>query len=427
MAAPSFTPTELAAIEAQRDLFLAGAANADAQIAGVDQAIADAEALDDAFKVQFDYHDDVIRAYETERRYMDGMDIEEIDYNSPQSPPVLQSYLVEQDLLDFISGAGRLLYGDGSLDTAFTPNRNASDNASTPNTYDIWDGLPLALVDDINETSQFGVQDEIIGVLQGQTAITLVATTTTTTLDINSTTVQLTAAAQQTIAPSDLIIIDDATDASLIEVITSTESGSGPYLYDITLRMIAIKSSVTLAIGAFAGINTGTAFTNGERSTKTAAPSWRQSLLDGCLEILDNSLDTRKSALQSELSAVQSNENSNVPASVETNINTSISAIDGFLGVTPPSTIDISDTGITALNSEKTTRLAQIASRIAATPAEIAAEDNYDNRYTYAVNRAHLGNGTLTIVEKLEGMKAQLLVGKGAATEGAARYNALLP
>lgn len=409
MAQPTLTPEERELIQGQKDLFDMGAAGCDAQSSAMQTQIDRYTGMDDAMKKFFNYNGEhTVRHYELERRWMDGQD--------------LDTPVVEQDLLNYANNTGRLL--------------NLADPYSlVPLRISQFDGAPLYHVNSTNEADQIVAMDTPIShLLTGYTTLSLLNTTTLTALTPSSTSVTISnTTAPLSIVPGNLLLLHDATQLAILRVQTVTPVAGPPtppppppYNYVVTFTYEIMGLTSSLPIGTIVCVDHFLGFNNTERTNHVAGIVWTQPVMDQMIAVIQGCLTTRQSALTSEIAEFDANQNGDKNPSAKTNAQASFSAMSTFLGVSPPSTIDVSDLGILSMNTEKATRSGQIASRISEIASEISTGNFYNLRYNYSVNRVHRGNGTLTLLRKLTDSKTSIDAGKTVALDGSARYAAML-
>lgn len=399
MAAPTPTPSQIEGIEGAKALAESAVSGADLAIQGYEEAIVVYTDIDNFAKSLFDYYSAIIRNYELEVRYMNGL--------------LVAAPIVEADILDLVESTGRLF--DGTLEAA---------------RIDEFDGLPLDPTDDKNETDQFPLQDDALTKLQsgfGTTSMTNGVTNSIITSASTSGSVDSDNSGE--LSDGNFLLVNSGSDAAIFQVSGVAEVGIGPFTYTFTIDNFEINPVGTLGIGSTAG-GSFSGFNNTERTSHVAAPAWRQSLFDVLLDLLNDSLDDRRAALVNELSAFTANDNEAKDPQAGIDISTSISAIDGFLGVTPPATLDVSDTGITAIDAEKVVRLAEITARITTVATEISTGDVsgsfYDSRYDQAAQRGQIANGHLAQLKALEKAKANAEAGQVSAQALADRYESMI-
>lgn len=427
MGLPAPSPTQIQALTDLKAVADAGVTAGPIKEAAIQGALDKQQEVEDFQKSTFDsLNDEIIRRYEVERRWLDGQDI---------ASPILES-----DISDFAAGdeAGRLWNGGD-----FAPLRITE-----------FDGGPLVVLEAEPEQDQFAPQDVILDYLQngiaGQITIEVGATiqgpftsastqiiieNNTNPININDVLVLygggFAAVVKVTNVSSGGFCTGEATPPQITEGACTGDGGTWTAADTIDIQIL-VGPGGTIPAGSDIGQKTWAGFDNTERTNHVATDTDFQDLMDVLLVDLETVFNLRKTALQNQINALQNNENDNLPASAETNAQTSVTAIDGFLGVTPPTTTNISDTGITAINNEKATRTAQITARITAIAAEITfGVDNsnsyYNLRFQTAEGRCRLNNGSIVLLNDLSKALSDIQNGTTEAQGLSDRYDALIP
>lgn len=428
MGLPSPNPSQTQSLQELKAVADAGVQGAIDKEAAIQEAIDKQQDVEDYQKSLFDIlNDEIFRRYEIEKRWLNGKDI--------------VSPIVEADLQNFANeDITSRLWNNGN----FAPKR-----------IDEFDGIPLVDLETEHELSWFIPQDDAVDLLLngivGQILLTPGATTissindTSTSLSIKNNLVA--------ISINDHLLISNGVNVAIVKV-TSTpsiggyctgednppqvtqptcEADNGTWTVTNTMNIeMVLKPGATIAAGSPVGQTQYNGFNNTERTTKIASDPNLQVIMDNLLDELHNIFDKRITAMQNQLDEVQNNQDDNLPASIETNLNTSISALQGFLGVTPPSTIDVSDTGITAIGDEKAVRQPQATSRpstidTALAFGETGTKSYYDVRFETSGSRCRLNNGSINLLKKLIQSKIDAQAGGLEAQALSDRYDNLVP
>lgn len=421
MAGVAPTPEQEVTIKSAKSLAEAGAAGADQKVAAYTSAQAEQQKIDDFMKANFDSWDSsTVRKYELEVRKMNGNDI---------AVPI-----VEQDLLDFVAkDTTKRLWNAG----AFEPKRIAE-----------FDGSPLINLDNVNETYLFGKQDYYLTILQsgpsGQITLTMVQTASDIISSSTSVMLNTSGMGMFSVNINDLLLIKTGSDCCIIKALNSVSGGphcvggtppgatdqatcttnGGTWVTDpssLTFEFI-VPPAGTIPSGTNAAEVTFTGFNNSERTSHAASQAWAQTIMNYELAQLQAELNSRLSCVTLEKQYWTDNQNTSKNPGVGAILDAEIANINGLLGATPPSTINISDTGISTFNSQKVTRLSGISTRLGQIPGEITTGNCYNQRYNFASGRAHLVNGSLSLTKQLETAKAGASFSKGMATDLANRY-----
>ena len=427
MALPTPSPSQLAALEAMKAVALAGASGAVDKVNAIQGALDKQQEVEDFQKETFDvYNDEILRRYEVERKWIDGQDI--------------ASPVIENDIQQFAAdGSGRLDNGGD-----FSPLRIPE-----------FDGGPLTLLEARHELELFVEQGNVLDLLQngivGQITLEVGATirdaitASSTSLIIDDNTNPISNGDKILITGGGFLAIIEVTNYSSGGVCTGepggapfstnqvdcegpANGGAGTWTVSESLDFIyIIEPSGTIPAGSDIGQATFNGFNNTERTNKVASNPNLQPLMNDLIGQLHSLFDERKVVLNNQLTEIQANEDDNIDPTAETDVTTSSSAIDGFLGVTPPSTIDVSDAGITAITNERNTRHAQATARPANIAIAITTGDFYNQRFNTSEGRCRLNNGSIVLLNDLQNAKTGAQEGGVEAAGLASRYAALIP
>lgn len=424
MALPTPSPSELAALTALKAVADAGVSAGPGKVAAIQSAIDAQQEVENFQKATFDaLNDDIIRRYEVERKWLDGQDI---------AAPIL-----EADLQSFANdGSGRLENGGD-----FAPLRIPE-----------FDGGPLATLETEFENSFFTPQDTALDLLQnGSPSPLLLEVGANIQASINDLSTSLVVLDNTTpITPGSSLVVSGGGFTAIIQVDSVVTGGfCTPTATPDTEAQCTIEAGVwtvteqvnftylfkpggTIPALSDIGQVTFSGFNNTERTNHIANDVALQPIMDGLLNDLKNIFNDRITALNNQLAELGANQDDNLDAGATTKVNTSKLAIQGFLGITPIATIDISDTGITAINDEKAVRQPEITQRIIDIAAAIAFGESgttsyYDVRFNTSEGRCRLNNGSIVLLNDLEEAKAGVQAGAVEAQGLSDRYDALLP
>ena len=419
MGLPAPSPEQEAALTALKDVALAGASATVGKVAAIQGALDAQQEVEDFQKETFDVlNDNIIGKYETERRWLDGQDI--------------VGKIVEADVQQFAaSGQGRLDNGGD-----FSPLRIAQ-----------FDGGPLTDEEPgLNELDLFDGQDVILTLLQtgfpGQVTLDNGANIKDA-IDGASTTVNILDNLQN-INPNDVLFVSGGGNSGFLKVLTASVGGNcvgedtPPQLTEAACVLDngtwTVEDSITFewllapsgSIPALSDIGQKTfgGFTDLERTNQTASDSDFQGLMDSQLANLVTNFNNRKTALNNQIATNDTNEDDNLDANAKINSNASITAINGLLGVSAPGTMDVSDSGIVAINAEKDIRKPQVTQRVI--DALAAGAVYYDQRFNTTEGRCRLNNGSIVLVNDLTKAKVDVVAGGAEAAALAGRYDDLL-
>jgi len=415
MAEPTLSTEQKNALKSALSLAQAGADGAKERYDAMQASIKSQEDLDGAMKTLFNYnHINVISQYETERRWIDGQ--------------LLQAPIVEQDLVSFVTRVGSRLDNGESRDI-----KRISQ----------FDGVPTAYVDpmiqlkkypiqtiDPNELAQFDVQDYFVNLLaNGFTGPSPSQTIQTgTVIGPNSTSLNTQSVSGGIgVSVGQWLLIGGTSESAVIEVNSVQTAVSGSFPATIGFVYV-VPPTGSIATGA--SIGSSFVITNAERTTHVTTIPARQNILDFWMNRLKDSLVLRKSALDHQIRAFDANGNSQKVQAARQSADTSRTFITSYLGLNPPATMDVSNTGLSSLTTERNTRKARAVARVGDIKSEILkGEGNgsfYDRRFALAVARTNLGNGSLFILKELQALAASSQASQASASALAARWSSFL-
>lgn len=401
MPLPTLTAAEIKQVTAQKVQEQSFADTMQASLAG-QQAQADKYAITDgAFKKFMDYYNgDIIGQYDAERKALNGQYI---------AAPVVESDVVNPATLTAsrttpispVTDIIRIPEFDGSplISTIVNETQHIADQAVTENT--LVNGYPPFVTYSATLTT------------------TSALTPLSTTLDVTDTLIPVAVSNGAT-----FIITDGVNLAVLTKTGESDIPGGPPYLATLNVTQVVSPAS-TIASGqsliSFAG------FTNGERSAKTASNPNLQGLMNFLIARLQSQINSRISRLNEQLAALAANQDPDGTSQITTattNANTAKTFLTNYLITT-----DISDVGISSLAAERATRSSQITARLAQIVANYTGQtlNYFDQRYTFANNRANTSRGTLRLQKNAEAVKASSQTYAAGALDAVAALNSILP
>lgn len=387
MAKPTPTASQIAAIEAevQDKQTQQTALNDSATLQ--DPIIAQKQEIDDAFKALFDYYnDDIIGAYDDERKAINGT--------------FVPSPVVEADILAVGSNppSGRLV-----------PTPPATDIVR----IDEFDAAGYTGSTDDNELQHISDQANIEDILQNGvsgTNPTLTSTSVTnSSLDASSTTLDMIDnTGPMSFSVGDVFVVTSGTDAAVVEVTGVTDNMGGDPPYDFTLDItVLVAPAGTISAGADT-LDSFTGFTNAERTSKTASDPDLQPLMDNLINRLETTLNDRLTRISEQLTALAANDDPDGTSEISTAIteaNDSDTFINNYLLTT-----DISDSGLSSLATERSDRQTFLGTRVSQILANYTGqtEDYYEQRYQSANNRGNTQRGTLRELKNAEAVKSDM-------------------
>lgn len=402
MAKPTPSPDQIAAIQSTvNDQTTQQAALT--ETAGLQDAVIDkATKVDQAFKDLFAwYNDAIIGKYDAEKKAINGIFV---------TTPV-----VEADIVGVAANppSGRLVptppatsivripeFDGGNTSTATDyEQKHITDQAAIENT--LQNGYPAASFNPTTETDS-------------------ALTGASTTLDITDPT------AAVGLAPNDIVVVEGLSTIAVIKILTITPAVGTPPPYDYTATIqVLVPPTGTIPAGAeFANF---TGFTNAERTTKTASDATYQGFLDYLVTQLQLQINNRLARLGEQLTALNANEDPDGTANITTaknNVTSNQTFLNNYLLTT-----DISNTGLTSLSGDRSSRSSYLTTRLAQITAAYTGqtENYYDQRYTTADNRGNTQRGTLRAKSNAASVKSDMLGMAAGLTGSINALNGILP
>lgn len=411
----SLTEAELNAVLAEHQKLTASIAKRDESIAGQADVVQAATDADNAEKKVFDFYDvSIIGTYEDEREQLDGTYVED---------PVTKA---ELDLVGQLDSTQRLF---------------PTNPVTEPIRIDQFDGTPLITTD--NEIS--GVPSDLASSTQldtepywlarqaeredwlangfGGTSPTITATTfiveavTPATTQI---TVQTTVDTENAVfAVGDTFVAKDGSNQVGIKVVdivsqingdpdagfctgednpvqttqATCEADNGtwtsePTTYEAVLTILVLTPGSITASGTID--ETWAGFSNSDRTAKVDSTDGYTSMLTDLIDDLDTMITNRITRLEAQETALGLNEDPSLDATALTNVQTSITALESW-----QVSMNVADSDLATLASERATRSPQITARI--TAIGTALSGFFDARYTSAINIGDTSRGTARI------------------------------
>jgi hypothetical protein len=402
MAKPVATPDQIAAIESTvQDQQTQQAAFT--ETAGLQDAVIEkATKVDDAFKALFDwYNDAIIGKYDAEKKAINGV--------------FITSPVVEADIIAVGANppSGRLVPTPPAVSIVRIPEFDGG-GTSIAADYEQKHILDQAAVEDVLQNgypaASFNPTTETDSALTG----------VSTTLDITD------SAMAVGLAPNDIVVVEGITEIAVIKILTITPAVGTPPPYDYTADIeVLVPPTGSIAAGATFANFTG--FTNAERTTKTATDALYQDFLDYLVTSLEAEINKRLLRLAEQIAALGANEDPDGVANIGS-ATTAATNNQTFLNNYLVST-DISDTGLTSLSGDRSSRSAFLTTRLGQINAAYTGqtENYYDQRYTTADNRGNVQRGTLRAKSNAQGVKGTMLGLAASLTGSINALNGILP
>lgn len=399
MPAPVLTSQEIAELKVEKETNTNSAALFTAQIAIQNAQAAKFGLVDSSYKKYFDYYNtNIIGQYDAERRAINGQyiasPITETDIQNPASTTASRT----------------------------TPTLPATDVVRIAE----FDGGPL-IVDPLNEQQYIIGQTALEnGLVFGYGSLTFSVTIrTSSAITPTSTTLSLLDPSSAiTLAPGDTFVVSDGSNSAVVQVITITTSGTGPFSASLTILLV-VPPSTTIPTNSMLYSFTG--FSNGERASKTATNPALQPLMNSLISGLQIDINGRISNLNTELTALTSNQDPDGVSQINTAttaVNTSKTFLTSYLVST-----DISNTGISSLASERTIRSTFLTTRLAQIAVNYTGQTKnyFDQRYTFANNRANTSRGSLRLQLSASSVAATSAVYAAQAQDSVNAIESILP
>lgn len=383
MAKPTLTPAQLEAVKQtianQTTQAEAMRESAELQIVEIDRA----QKVDQAFAGLFNHYDGIIKAYDDERKAING--------------EFVISPIVEADIQGAADNppSGRLL-----------PNPPISDLVRIVE----FDAAGYAGYDGNNELANILAQALIESTLTSGTPGTSpslgLGAATSTALSPISDTLTVTATSGLAFSTGDVFIVYGAGDAAIVEVLNATSHTPPAIGYDLDIKLLLAPDAI---IGAGASMLASFfGFNNTERTNKTASDFRLQPIMNKLINQLIDVLNNRKNRNLEQLAAIQDNEDDDGIAELgiaQTEAETTRDFITNYL-----ISVNISDAGINTLIAERGTRTSFLNTRISQILNNYTnqTEDYYESRYQQANHRGNTQRGTLRMLKNAQSVKSTM-------------------
>jgi hypothetical protein len=379
MAEPQLSEEQIAAIKEAKRTADFGIEDAIRQQEELQKLIEIQEDLDSGLAVLQGYNDFLIQQYEEERARLTGLRTQN---------PISQS-----DYDQFVN-----LQPGARLGTNLIPQRIPQ-----------FDLNPTATTESVSELVQINRQSELDGYLVSGFTYPEPQLTAETAIAVNNSSTSLTTEPTTSsfgIVIGQWLLISSGSSAGVLKV-ASVNQPNFPYVSGSTTVNFSwiVPPNTTIPSGAILN-GSFPGFNNAERSSKTSAT--RQRLMDQWVSDLQQSLQTQSQSIDLEISAINSNDNERLDRSSVTKANNHKAAIAAYLGASPPSTMSISDAGLSVLRSINSNRRNEINARVSQISYELSNGPKgsfLDRRYDLVVSRYHLGNGSYRILLSLQKTK----------------------
>jgi len=398
---PAANPSEKALVNQLKNLAQADANNTAIQIGVLNEEITKYQHGKTLFETRYNYWDGYLGGYNAERRLLDGQ------YSTS---PILQA-----DFDAFLNQQGRLFDINLAVPARLAPVRIAEFDSLGTTSYD------AAGDESIHIANEAIGRAELLSSFNSSTFPT--GFVTGTPLTTASTTVEIERTNSATIPTGVKILIRGVSTAAIVMVTgsTLTHTGTGPsdpYVYTLNITVLTPSFS-TIASNATV-LNSFTAFTNAERTAKTPTEPRYQDIMDGMIERYKDFLLPWKDLLQLQRNAILAETSEDDPDEVY--VEAQLNALNKLIMYLPG--MDVSDTGLTSIQSLATERTAAIPARIAYFSTRGWGVGAFDERYKYANLLYNLSDGAVTNIKILTQQRDSLVASQGASNARAAKFAA---
>lgn len=381
MSGPVLSPTEITQLIKEKTRAESASATYAASVSALNARAAELAIVDGAFKKFFDYYNiDIIGKYDLELKAINGL---------TRTLPIL-----EADIVACASLAGNRIQ----------PALPATDVIRISN----FDGNPTT-TDSFNEsqfiTDQAPIETTLVSGYGGSAPSASILTNTS--LTSSSTTLQLkNLSTTFSLSPGSTYVVTNGGNLCVFKILTFVMQVSPvppPYIADLTIELI-VPPAGTISTGQILQVFNG--FSNGERTTKIASNPQYQPLMNYLVSALQLKINQRITALNSELSAISTNQDpdgTSELSAANTNVNSSKTFLTNYLITT-----DISNTGLAGTSAERSARSGQIVTRISQIVNSYTGrtKNYYNERYNFANSRANTSRGSLRIQKNAEQVSA---------------------
>lgn len=409
---PAADPTQKTLLTSLTTLAQTDATTTGNQISILNTQIATYQQGQALFQSRYDYWDQFVSGYALERRYLDG---------NYQATP-----LVTADFTSFSSQSGRLWNASAAEPGRYAPQRIAEFDGGNL-TYDLASDETSALTSEALWRGNLASGIATTGLIGG--------VTTNQTLTTSSTSLQVKCTSAVTIPLRDYLVLGSGTAAVVVvTAVTLTQTGgtttdpmtmvvtTTPYIYTLTVSQQSIGFSSILTGALFLDVIPG--FTNPERTNKTASNHIYQPVLAGFVSTYTAKVTAWKTILQNQRSAITGDINEDQPdATYVANQLATLNQLTSYL-----TSVDVSDTGLSANHSLNTARVSANAARLTYIASRLSTilptVSPYDQRYNYANRLYNLSDGALTTVKILTAQREALAGQQSTSNARAATYAA---
>lgn len=384
----SLTQSEIDALLAERQQLIFGIPIRQESILKQGDVIAKATDTDNAQRKLFNFYDtDVLANYLVEREMLTGEyiaapvtlagDLEPVgnlDATNRCYPPIGQTAPVR--IIEFDGGG--LSDVNNRIDLTYfidTPTNTLSIES-------YWISRQLEIQNYL-QNGFGGTSPSVSGIINLSNTIT--STTTQITLFFTVLT------SSPTISPGNTFLIRKGGDQVAVQVVSVIDSDIDMPSFEAEFELeIRVLSMGTISSGTVTIFSGWSGFTNADRIAKSDSVNGFDYLMTQLTNQLDFTIQERISKLNTQISAINSNEDPAIDLTAATNATTSLNYLTNWA-----ISKDIDDATFSGLTTESSTRSSQFAPRI--TTINNAMTSFYTPRYTAAVDLADTSRGTIRI------------------------------
>lgn len=398
---PAANPTQKALLDQLTEMAQTDAVNSGNQITYLNDQIAKFENSKTLFQDRYTYWNNFIEPYMLERKYLDG---------KYQASPLSAITAPSGDWVDFLNKTGRLFNGNLSAPQKYQPVRIAEFDAG-------------ALTEDLSFSEAPHWDKEISkrsDLVDGfSTPAFPTGFNTLTTLTTSTTVLRVSRNSTDTFPLNTRFAVYGPSSSAVLTITASNQiTMASPFEYDLTVT-VHTPSFTAIASGASV-VNAVAGFNNTERTTKTAASAFRQSIFNGFLGEYTTAVTDWKANLQLQRDAILTQTTEDVPDT--TYVANQLAALNQLIAYLPG--MDVSDTGLAAIATLRGTRTSANAARIAWINSRLPASTAPDNRWKYADRLVNLTDGAYATIDIFKKQRDSLVAQQAASNQRAATFAA---
>lgn len=358
-----------------------------------DQVIADAVNADNAQKKLFNfYHEEIITPYEDEREALNAEYI---------AVPVS---IADLDACGALDASNRMYPPIGQADIVRIAEYDDGGKATTNNLISVG-SFPGIEAGDLNSeefwiSHQAEVEDWFVNGFGG-TSPTVTGFTLSTLVDDTSTTMTALVTTGDAFLDGDTFVLDDGTQQIGVKILSTIAVTPlvTPGYDEVELSIVVLTPGDVTTLASID--ETWAGFTDADRIAKVDSTDGYTYMLTNMIDMLEDITNNRISLLDDQLTALSLNEDTALDLNASVNVNTSKTFLLNW-----QTTKNVDDATLATLDSEGTTRSAEVTARVAAINAQKATF--YTQRYNAANDVGNTSRGTTRIRIFRQGAKVQI-------------------